>query len=68
MNTPWRERESLSPQDIAIILGISRTLATEIVHTLPHFRAGRKLLRVRTVELEKYIKKQERGNPGCVTG
>lgn len=58
---PWREREFLSVNDIAAILLISRWLANDIMHTLPYVRVGR-LLRVRTVHFEKYIKQHERGN------
>jgi len=60
---PWREREFLTPQDVAGILLVSEATARELVHTLPHVRVG-KLLRVRTVYLEQFIKKQERGPRG----
>lgn len=59
--SPWREREFLSAQEIAGILNVSLRYAQELMHTLPHVQLGR-VLRVRTVHFEKYIKQHERGN------
>ena len=56
---PWREREFLTPKDIAEILEISTDTAYDIAHMLPHVQIGR-LLRIRTVIFEQYIKKEER--------
>lgn len=56
---PWREREFLKPKDIAEILDVSTDLAYTITHSLPNIRVGR-VLRVRTVIFEQFIKRQER--------
>lgn len=55
----WRESEFLSAKQISEILGVSRTLAYDIIYSLPHIRC-KSSVRVRTVVVEKFIRDRER--------
>lgn len=59
MEKTWREREFLTPKEIANILSIHQNTAYELVNQLPHIRVGR-TYRVATAAFEKWIRDQER--------
>ena len=54
-----RAKETLSPEDLAVILGCGRTTAYGILATseIPSFRIGR-LRRIRRVDVERYLEAQ----------
>lgn len=56
---PWREKEFITPKEIAVILDCSMTAVYPIVNSLPHVRVG-KSYRVATKAFEKWIRDQER--------
>ncbi len=57
-----RHKEALSPKEVAVVLGCGRTFAYKLLAagTIPNFKIGRKLRRVRRAALEEYIAQQER--------
>jgi excisionase family DNA binding protein len=54
-----RVKETLSPEDLAVVLGCGRTTAYTILanREIPSFRIGR-LRRVRRVDVERYLEAQ----------
>jgi excisionase family DNA binding protein len=51
-----REKESLSPEEVAVVLGCGRTMVYRLISNseLPSFRLGR-LRRVRRIDVERYV-------------
>ena len=58
-----REKEVLTPEDVAVLIGCKRTKDYELISTgaIPSYRVGR-LRRVRRMHVEKFIVEQVAAN------
>ena len=59
MSESWRDKDFLTPRDIADVLGVHLNTGYNIAHKLPHFKVG-KLYRVKREAFEQWMKDQER--------
>ena len=59
MPESWRDKDFLTPRDIADVLGVHLNTGYNIAHKLPHFMVGR-LYRVKREAFEQWMRDQER--------
>jgi excisionase family DNA binding protein len=57
-----RDKDILSPEELAVVLNIGRTLTYRLIaqKVIPSFRVGR-LRRVRRSDVERYVEQQVEG-------